>query len=308
MPVAMALVKGNDGMTPSLVLGFPDYRGPARRLAAAAGTDYAEVRVHHFPDGESCLRLPAELPEHVIFCRSLDHPNDKLVELELAAITAREQGARHLTLVAPYLCYMRQDKAFQPGEAVSQRIIGQWLARLVDAIITVDPHLHRTPQLRDAVPVPQALNLSAGPLLGHWLEGRHTAPLLLGPDRESAPWVASIARPRGLDYGVADKQRLGDHEVQITLPDLDISGREVVLVDDIASTGHTLAVAANQLLMAGAKQVDVLVTHALFAGNARAVLQAAGVTSVHSTDSVLHDSNQVELAPLLADALSKLQS
>lgn len=294
-------------MTQSLVLGFPDYREPARRLATVADIDYAEVQVHRFPDGESRLQLPDRLPERVILCRSLDQPNDKLVELELAAITARELGARHLTLVAPYLCYMRQDKAFHPGEAVSQRIVGQWLARLVDAVITVDPHLHRTPQLRDAVPVPQALSLSAGPLLGRWLEGRSDAPVLLGPDSESAPWVAGIARLAGLDYGVASKERFGDREVRVTLPaELAFGGREVVLVDDIASTGRTLAAAATQVLAAGARKVSVLVTHALFAGDALEVLKAAGVDSVLSTDSVRHESNRVELAPLLAEALETL--
>lgn len=290
-------------MRESLILGFADYREPAQRLAAAAGLDYAEIEVHHFPDGESRLQLPAALPQRAILCRSLDRPNDKLVELELAAVTARELGARHLTLVAPYLCYMRQDKAFHPGEAVSQRIVGRWLARLVDAVITVDPHLHRTPHLGDAVPVPRALSLSAGPLLGQWLEGRTAAPLLLGPDSESAPWVESIARLAGLDYGVASKERTGDREVRVTLPDLNVRGREVVLVDDIASTGRTLAAAAAQVLAKGARTVDVLVTHALFAGDALEVLKAAGVGAVLSTDSVRHASNRVELAPLLAEAL-----
>ncbi|GAB3313875.1 ribose-phosphate diphosphokinase [Haliea atlantica] len=290
-------------MRGSLILGFADYREPAQRLAAAAGMDYAEVQVHRFPDGESRLQLPATLPERVVLCRSLDQPNGKLVELELAAVTARELGARHLTLVAPYLCYMRQDSAFHPGEAVSQRIVGQWLARLVDAVITVDPHLHRTPHLRDAVPVHRALSLSAGPLLGQWLEGRPAAPLLLGPDSESAPWVKSIARLAGLDYGVASKERLGDREVRVTLPDLEVAGRDVVLVDDIASTGRTLAAAATQVLAKGARKVDVLVTHALFAGDALEILQAAGVGEVLSTDSVRHASNRVELAPLLAEAL-----
>ncbi|MCZ4328253.1 ribose-phosphate pyrophosphokinase-like domain-containing protein, partial [Brachybacterium paraconglomeratum] len=84
--------------------------------------------------------------------RSLDQPNEKLVELLLAARTARTLGAPHLTLVAPYLPYMRQDIAFSPGEAVSQRIVGPFLASLVDAVITVDPHLHRVASLRDVVP------------------------------------------------------------------------------------------------------------------------------------------------------------
>lgn len=287
----------------AVLLGFPDYRGPATRLAQAAGLEYADIHIHHFPDGESRLQLPGSLPEEVILCRSLDHPNDKLVELELAAATARELGAQRLTLVAPYLCYMRQDTAFHPGEAVSQRIIGEWLARNFDCLVTVDPHLHRTPRLADAVPVSRAISLSAAPLLGEWLGERQTAPLLLGPDAESAPWVAGIAELAGLEHGVASKRRKGDREVEVRLPDMPLEGREVVLVDDIASTGRTLAAATREALQSGASRVDVLVTHALFAGDALDVLQRAGVGSVISTDSVSHTSNRVALAPLLAEAL-----
>jgi len=115
-----------------LVLGFPEYAEQARRFAAKAKLDYAQVQVHRFPDGESRVRLPADLPPRIYFCRSLDRPNYKLVELVLAAQTARDLGAEDLTLVAPYLCYMRQDTAFEPGEAVSQRIIGRMLAELFD--------------------------------------------------------------------------------------------------------------------------------------------------------------------------------
>ena len=147
--------------TARIVLGFPEYRQPAQRLAQQAGLPYADIEIHHFPDGESRVRLPQRLPEHVVLCRSLQDPNHKLVELELAAATARQLGARQLTLVAPYLCYMRQDTAFRPGEAVSQRIVGELLARRFDTLITVDPHLHRVQALNQAVPVSRAVALSA---------------------------------------------------------------------------------------------------------------------------------------------------
>ena len=126
-----------------LLLGFEDYREPGRRLADELGADYREVEVHRFPDGEHRITLPiglpASLPEHVVVCRSLFEPNAKLIDLFLLSATARELGAGRLTLVAPYLCYMRQDKAFHPGEAVSQRIIGRLLAEHFDALITVSP-------------------------------------------------------------------------------------------------------------------------------------------------------------------------
>lgn len=288
---------------PPMILGFPEYKQPARRLAEKAGLDYADVDIHAFPDGESLVRLPEQLPRHVVFCRSLNDPNHKLVELELAAATALQLGADRLTLVAPYLCYMRQDAAFRPGEAVSQRVIGDWLAQRFDSVITVDPHLHRTSSLHEAVPVRQAIALSAAPAMADWLAQRSDRPLLIGPDEESMQWVRAIAAPRGLEYGVARKRRLGDREVRIELPDQTFERRHVVLVDDVASTGQTLVETARQLAGRGPASLSVLVTHALFVDDALARLEAAGVTDICSTDSVPHPTSRVPLDALLARAL-----
>jgi len=287
-----------------MLLAFPEYREPARRLAAAAGLDYAEVELHRFPDGETRVRLPPALPESVILCRSLDHPDEKLVSLLLAAEGARDLGARRLTLVVPYLCYMRQDRAFRPGEVVSQRVIGGLLARYVDGLVTVDPHLHRVHSLAEAVPLAYPRALSARDPIADFLRERAPDALLVGPDAESEQWVAAVARRAGLDWCVGEKTRRGDREVSIRLQG-EFAGRSVVLVDDVASTGRTLEVAARVLRDAGAAAVSVVVTHALFAGDAIERLKAAGVREIWSTDSIPHPSNVITLAPLLAAALRK---
>ena len=156
------------------LLYFDDERPAAERLAAASGLALRPVQRHRFPDGELKLTLPVDgagqLPARAVLLRSLYQPNDKLVELLLAARAARALGVRHLTLVAPYLAYMRQDIAFHPGEAVSQRIVGPFLASLFDAVVTVDPHLHRVATLPEAVPAAQAVVVSGAPLLADWIE------------------------------------------------------------------------------------------------------------------------------------------
>jgi len=290
-------------MPAALLLHFEDEADSAARLAAAAGMDSACIARHRFPDGELKLRLPAALPPQVVLLRSLSQPNEKLVELLLAARTARSLGATQLTLVAPYLAYMRQDIAFQPGEAVSQRIVGGFLAGLFDAVVTVDPHLHRVATLAEAVPVARAVVLSGAPLLADLIAQQRPGALLVGPDEEAAQWVAQAAARHGFDHAVCTKVRHGDRHVEIALPALDVRGRAVVLLDDVASSGHTLAQAARGLLAAGAASVDVAVTHALFAGDAGQLLRQAGIGQVWSTDCIAHPSNAVSMAPALAAAL-----
>ncbi|MEO8119619.1 MAG: ribose-phosphate diphosphokinase [Rhodoferax sp.] len=294
-------------LSQSVLLYFEAEQDSATRIAHAGNLALAQIDSHHFPDGEMKLRLPAPLPAQVVILRTLNDPNEKLIELLLVAQTARDLGARHLTLVAPYLAYMRQDIAFHPGEAISQRIVGRFLAGLFDAVVTVDPHLHRVATLQEAMPVTNAVVLSGAPLLSDLIAARRQRPLLVGPDEESAQWVAMAASRHGFDHAVCGKVRHGDRAVDVVLPDFPVQGRQVVLLDDMASTGHTVAQAARLLLAAGAASVDVAVTHALFAGDALQLLQTAGVGEVWSTDSVRHPSNAVSMATNIALALTQIQ-
>lgn len=287
-----------------IVLGFPENAAQSAALAAARGCDHATIDIHRFPDGESRLRLPPQLPADTVLFRTLDRPNDKLVELLIAAGGARALGARNLTLVAPYLCYMRQDIAFTPGEPVSQKIIGKLLADAFDRVITVDPHLHRVATLAEAVPAKSAIALTAAGLIGRWLQPRLPADaLLLGPDGESAQWVGKVATPGGFASAVARKERHGDRDVRITLPPLELAGRTVVLVDDVIASGQTLIEAAKLAWAAGARQVQAAATHGLFSPGARERLAAAGIGSLLTTDAIPGDAAAIPLAELLAQAL-----
>jgi ribose-phosphate pyrophosphokinase len=287
----------------NLLLAFDDEAALAQALAAALGCPLAIVERHCFPDGETRLRLPARLPEGVLLLRGLQDPNAKLTELLLTAAGARELGATRLTLISPYLAYMRQDIEFSPGEVVSQRQLGRLLAASFDAVITVDPHLHRVATLDEVLPGRRGLALTAAPLLGAHVARQVPGALLLAPDEEAGQWVRAAAQAQGLDHAVCHKQRHGDHEVEVALPSADVAGRAVVLVDDVASTGRTLVAAARGALARGAATVDVAVTHALFVGDALALVKAAGVRHVWSSDCVPHATNAVSIVPLLAAAL-----
>lgn len=289
-----------------LVLGFPDYLDQAKRLAGKLGADFSEVSLHSFPDGESLVRLPPALPNHVVLCRSLDHPNEKLIEMNLCAKTARNLGAKRLTLVAPYLCYMRQDIENEPGEAVSQRIIGRLLADLFDDVITVDPHLHRISDLREAIPIDNAISLTAAHEIANYLKSALDQGILLGPDSESKQWVANVAGEIGFDYIVADKIRHGDRKVEITLPGKDFSRIPIIIIDDIASTGRTISKTLENLHANGVYSIHAFITHPLFCGDAEKHLQKFSLANIWSTDTISHATNVVKLDSLLADGVRSI--
>ncbi|MCD2452563.1 ribose-phosphate diphosphokinase [Methylicorpusculum oleiharenae] len=289
-----------------LLLAFPDYLEQAQRLATQLNVPISQTFLHRFPDGESLVRLPPALPRHIVIFRSLDHPNDKLIELLLCAKTARKLGVHRITLVAPYLCYMRQDIANNPGEAVSQRIIGQLLADLFDDVITVDPHLHRISRLDQAIPLQNAISLSASGVIGSYLQSQLNHAVLLGPDSESEQWVAGIASEIGFEYGIAKKIRRSDHDVKITLPNRNFSGHPVVVIDDMASTGRTLTQTIHLLHKAGATEIYAAITHPLFCDDAETAIRSAGVNGIWSTDSIRHSTSCIRLDELLAAAVRSI--
>ncbi len=289
-----------------LILAFPDYLPQAKRLAARLEVKLKEISIHHFPDQESLVRLPTDIPEHVLFVRSLNQPNEKLVELLFAAKTARRLGAKRITLIAPYLCYMRQDIENHPGEAISQQIIGKWFADLFDDLITVDPHLHRISSLDEAFPMKNAIALSARPVITALLQKKFDHAILIGPDSESKQWVASLAEKIGFDYGIASKIRQGDKQVKISLPKTDFQNQTIVIVDDMASTGRTISETTKLLRSQGATDIFAVVTHPLFFNDAEQLLRQSGIKTIWSTDSITHPTTIMYLDELLAEAIKKI--
>jgi ribose-phosphate pyrophosphokinase len=286
---------------------LPSSASEARRLAQRLGLEAREITLHRFPDDELRVTVGPAAPTTIVF-GSLDRPNDKLLALLLAAEALRRGGAKRLVLVAPYLCYMRQDAAFHAGEAISQKVIGPLLARAFDRIVTVDAHLHRTRRIEDVFPECESDNLSAMPAVAAALhaEGFDPATVVAGPDEESEGWVGNLAGLLGLESAVARKIRRGDQSVEIVLPDPAVfSSRPVLLVDDIVSSGGTLAACARALSAAGARSIDAVVTHALFAPDLVAEFSATGIRSVKSTDSVPHPTNAIALDAVLAEALRR---
>lgn len=289
-----------------MLLAFPEDRKPATALAARLGMAFGEIGLHRFPDGEICPRLPAAARETWIY-RSFDQPNEKLVALLLAQdALARQPVVQTCALIAPYLPYLRQDIAFQPGEPVSQAVLCGLLAERFSRIVTVDPHLHRTADLGAAYPGTTWQVLSAQHALAAALaaEGVPAGLVVVGPDIEATPLVERLAQRLGCRGVAFSKQRRGDRTVQLTPPaGLDVAGCPVLLLDDMCSTGGTLARLATALHAAGARSIEAVVTHALFDEASARLMQQAGIIRIRSTDTVAHPSNAFPIAGWLAEAI-----
>lgn len=291
-------------MSPAL-WGFAECEGPARRLAELLAIPFHGVSVRRFPDGESLVRVDQSKAETAVLYRSLDDPNAKLVELILAASALRDGGARRVVLVAPYLAYMRQDLAFNPGEAVSQRVIVKLIASHFDALVTVDPHLHRIARLEDVAPGLSAIAVPATlSLLAMLKQDLAPGTVLVGPDSESRQWVQQFADALKLDYIIGEKDRHGDRAVKLALPGIEqVAGRPALLIDDLISSGGTLLACAALLQKAGAASIEAVASHCLASAGDLALLAGAGIARVRATDTVPSPVACAPIAPVLAEAL-----
>jgi ribose-phosphate pyrophosphokinase len=283
-----------------LILPLPGNDAFAHRLANECDWDFGSLETRNFPDGESYLRILSDVVDKAVtLVCTLARPDEGFLRLIFAADAARSLGASEVTLIAPYLAYMRQDRRFRAGEAVTSLTFARLISKSFDRLITVDPHLHRYPALSALYSIPTA-TLHAAPLLADWIAAEVAAPLLIGPDEESEQWVSAIATRVGAPHAVLQKVRHGDRDVEIELPDLSMwRDRQPVLVDDIAASGHTLIEAARKLRMQGLAAPDVAVVHGIFAGDSYEQLVPL-CRRIVSTDSVTHPSNRVGLTPLIA--------
>lgn len=290
-----------------ILLPFPLQRGIAEAMASTLEARVGRLDWRRFPDGESLVSIDDALSgADVAIIASLNRPDELSIALRFAAATAREFGARSVGLVAPYLAYMRQDTRFHRGEAISSALYARFLEESFDWLVTVDPHLHRNPELSALYRIP-AERIAAAPVVAQWIRDNVPDAMLIGPDSESEQWVADIAQRVGLPWQVLQKQRHGDRDVEVSLPDAGSArGRTPVIVDDIVSSGHTVIETLGHLHRFGLPAAVCVAIHAVFAEDAYDQLLKAGAARVVSTDSIPHLSNAMSIAGPLADACAGL--
>jgi ribose-phosphate pyrophosphokinase len=293
-------------MTAPLLIAMPGNEAMTRSIAALLGADVGQLELRAFPDGESYLRFATDLADRrVALVCTLDRPDTKLLQLMFAAAAARDLGARQVGLVAPYLAYMRQDRRFKPGEAVTSREVARLLSGAFDWLVTIDPHLHRYASLAAIYRIPTRV-AHAAPLISQWIKANVPQALVIGPDGESEQWVSAVAGEAGVPFTVLQKIRHGDRDVEITLRDpTELGARTPVFVDDIISSGRTMIEAVRLVGAHTAKPPVCIAVHGLFADRSDRLLAELGARLVTS-NTVDHASNALDVAPLLAAGIREL--
>jgi ribose-phosphate pyrophosphokinase len=271
-------------------------------LAKILNAELAVTEFRRFPDGESYVRIdtPVDVRAVVLVC-TLDRPDEKFLMLMFAAATARELGATKVGLVAPYLCYLRQDTRFKPGEAITSAIFARLVSSHFDWLVTIDPHLHRLPALSSVYTIPSQV-LHAAPLIAEWITKNVPRPFLIGPDEESEQWVGKIAAECAVPFVVLKKRRLGDRSVEVSVPAVDDwRAHTPVLVDDIISSARTMIETVSRV-RSFAERIVCIGVHGLFATAAYEDLKAAGALVV-TTNTIPHETSVIDVTPLLGEAI-----
>lgn len=283
---------------------LPEDKKLADELAYKTNFELGRAEIRQFPDGENYIRIDSDVQDKTIFliCR-LDHPNKKILNIFFLSHTLKKLGAKKIFLISPYLPYMRQDKSFKQGEAITSVLFADFLSNCIDQLITIDPHLHRFKKLSEIYSIP-TITLHLDQLISEWIKKNTTDPFLIGPDEESQPWVSEIANHLSIPFIILEKTRRSDNEVVISLPNITYEeGRTPVIIDDIISTGSSMLATINELSLKGFSNTICIATHALFDDEIYKKLLNAGAGIVISSNSIEHLTNKIDITDLLTDEM-----
>lgn len=282
--------------------------GLAAKLSRLLSRELLVADEKVFPDGEKYLRIPRKLEGDVILVHSLHQPQDeRFLQLLLAVDAAKGAGASRLAVVVPYFAYARQDKRFLEGEPVS---VGALLRAVeaagADALVVVD--IHRPSSLDEWLTIPHRNVLPIKELVGYF-QGKLRDPIVLAPDKGAFHRAQLAAQSLGAECDYLEKSRdRVTGEVRIAPKSVNVDGKDVLFVDDIISTGGTLAAAAKEVLTLGARRVYAACTHALLVSSALDKLYAAGIEEVVATDTVPSPVSKVSVAKSVAEATREVLS
>ena len=251
-----------------------------------------------FPDGERYVRLTDDVRDRRVVLLQSTHPDGMVVELLLLQDALREGGAREVITFVPYFAYGRQDRVFEPGEALSARALARAVSAGSDRVLTLGLHNRETLK-HFTCPVE---DVSGMPAIARHFQGR--VDVVVAPDDGAVRHAEEVASALGVPWDFLEKTRLDALTVKMTPKSLPVAGKRVGLVDEVISTGGTIAAAVKELRAQGAASVIAACLHGLFAGSALEKLQACD--EVACADTLEGPMTKFSVASEIAAALRRL--
>lgn len=251
----------------------------AAKIAKSYGTELGKAEVRRFSDGEICpVILESIRGDYVFLVQSTIAPADNLLELLLLIDSARRASADYITAVIPYFGYARQDRKDKPRVPIAAKLIANLLtAAGANRIMTMDLH---APQIQGFFDIPVD-HLESSTTFIPYIKSLNLADVTF-----AAPDVGGVNRARAYaihfnkEMVICDKYRKRPNEVSAMTVIGDVTGRNVIICDDIIDTANTLSNAAKILLEKGAKSVRALITHPVLSGNAYENIEKSALTEV----------------------------
>ncbi len=279
----------------------------AKKVSDEVDCSFVPIEKERFPDGEIYVRITEEIEdEEVAIIQSTCYPpNQNYMELFLLLDAVKDLGAKKAIAVIPYFAYARQDERFKSGEAISLKTVAKLIESAgADEVYMLDLHAHRIESTPEIFNVP-TYNLTAAGLLAEYVAENFDLknPVALGPDAEAEQWAKKAGETINADWDYMVKERLGSKEVEITPRELDVEGRDVMIVDDIISTGGTMMEAIEILKEHGARDVYACCTHPVLSDNALENIKESGAVEVIGTDTIGSEVSKVSVAPVIAEAI-----
>jgi ribose-phosphate pyrophosphokinase len=262
----------------------------SERIAKLLNAKLIKPEIKRFPDRECYVRIPENLSNEDILLAQNTYPDDNILELILLQDAISEFKINRLITLIPYFGYARQDKKFKDGEAISARALAKRIEIDTDEVITID--IHKDSVLRFfSIP---AINISAMPQIGKYLK-RFGIELVIAPDKGALELAKAVAKVINREYDYLEKTRISSEKVELKSKSLDVNGRVIAIIDDIISTGGTIATASEYLRSQGAKKIYTTCTHGLFIGNALERLEKV-CNGVFSTDTIESRASMISVA------------
>ncbi|MCC6013149.1 MAG: ribose-phosphate diphosphokinase [Candidatus Verstraetearchaeota archaeon] len=275
----------------------------SKRLAQIINAKIANVEYKIFPDGESYVRIVDNIEDDVVIVNTTYPNQDKrIIELFLLIDNLKDLGAKKIKVVVPYIAYARQDRRFREGEAISINTILKLIEKIgADEFITVD--IHKEYSL-NTIKI-KTRNLNAIEVIADYLKNiNFNNPYVLAPDKGALERAKKLGEIMKCEYGYFEKYRDRiSGAIKIEEVDIDFKNRDVIIVDDVISTGGTIAITAKIVKEKGARRVIATCTHALLVKDALEKIKSAGVDEIIATDTVENEFSKITVAPLIAREL-----